>query len=160
MVFVPSTTVFVSNTEVFVSEALVWETNTMVAKPETIFRVTGKSVSGFKKIFSFEKTMVSGIESMFCVMQTIFMMTGTTVTAAKKMVSVAPTMICKVLTIGFLMVEKSFANPKLVFFELQPARIIINSGYSPSAPTDQHNSTVFALQNPVKLFLFIRFFHP
>ncbi len=41
--------------------------------------------------------------------------TETTVTAAKKTVSVAPTMVCKVLAIGFLIVEQSFANPKLVF---------------------------------------------
>jgi hypothetical protein len=33
--------------------------------------------------------MVSGIETMICVMQTIFTMTGTTVTAALKMMSFA-----------------------------------------------------------------------
>jgi hypothetical protein len=46
---------------------------------------------------------------------------GTT-TAAKKTVSIAPTMGCKVLSIVFLMVEQSFANPKLFFLEFQPAR--------------------------------------
>jgi len=61
----------------------------------------------------------------------------TTVTAAKKTVSVRPTVVCKVLSIGFLIVEQSFANPKLVFLELQPARIIINSGNSPADPINQ-----------------------
>jgi hypothetical protein len=38
----------------------------------------------------------------------------TTVTASKKTVSVAPTMVCKVLSMVFLIVEQSIANPKLV----------------------------------------------
>ncbi len=32
--------------------------------------------------------------------------------------SIAPTMVCKVLSIGFLVIEQSLANPKLVFGEL------------------------------------------
>jgi hypothetical protein len=43
----------------------------------------------------------------------------TTVTVAKKMVLVAKTMVCKVLTIGYLIIpsiKQSFANPQLVFF--------------------------------------------
>jgi hypothetical protein len=41
------------------------------------------------------------------------------VMVTKKMVLVALTMVCKVLTIGFLLIppiEQSFANPKLVVF--------------------------------------------
>ncbi len=45
-----------------------------------------------EKIFSFEKAMVSGTESMVCAKQTIFMTTKAMVTAAQKMVSVALTM--------------------------------------------------------------------
>ena len=44
-----------------------------------------------KKIFSFAKVMVSGIESMLCVMQTVFTTTETAVTTAQEMVSVVPT---------------------------------------------------------------------
>jgi hypothetical protein len=52
----------------------------------------------------------------------------TTVTAIKKTVSVALTMVFKVLSIVFLIVEQSFANPKLVFLALQPVRIIMLYG--------------------------------
>jgi hypothetical protein len=69
--------------------------------------------------------------------QTVFTTTETIVKAAMKMASIAPTMVCKVLSIVFVIVEESFANPKLAFFELQPALIIINLGNSPSDPTDQ-----------------------
>ena len=63
----------------------------MVTKPETIFFVTRKMVFLVKKIFSFAKTRVSGIETMVSVMHTIFTTTVTTVTAEQKMVSVTPT---------------------------------------------------------------------
>ena len=115
-----STMVGEIQTMVPASETLVWETKTMVVKPEIIFWLTRKMVPMVRKIFSFEKTLISGIESRFCVMQTIFMMTGTTVTAAKKTVSVVPTMVFKVFTIGFVIVEQSFANPKLYFWGLSP----------------------------------------
>jgi hypothetical protein len=62
------------------------------------------------------------------VKNTIFSTLATRVTAAKKTASVAPAMVCKVLSIGLMIVRQSFANPKLVFGE--PARIIINSGNS------------------------------
>jgi len=148
--------IFVSDAMVLVSESAVWETKTMVAKTETIFSLTGKMVSVIKKVFSFEKTMVSGIKTIFCVMQTIFMTTETIVAAAKKTVSAAPTMVCKVLSIVFLMVERSFANPKLVcFWSFQPARIVSNSKNSQSASTDQHNSNVFALQTACQFVFYL-----
>ena len=65
----------------------------MVAKAQTIFRLTRKMVPAFRKIFSFAQTVVSGIENMGCVMQTIVTTTWTTVTAAQKMISVAQTMV-------------------------------------------------------------------
>ena len=49
----------------------------MVETPETIFWVTRKMVSAFKKIFSFAQTIV-------WVIQTVFTMTSTTVAAAQK----------------------------------------------------------------------------
>ena len=52
-----------------------------------------EKVPAFRKIFSFAQTVVSGIETMVCMMQTIFTTTGTTVTAAQKIVSVAQTMV-------------------------------------------------------------------
>ena len=61
----------------------------MVAEPQTIFWGARKMVPAVRNIFSFEKTMVSGIETMVCMMQTIFTTTGTTVTAAQKMMSFA-----------------------------------------------------------------------
>jgi len=45
-----------------------------------------------KKIFSFAKAMVSGIENTVGVMHTIFTTMDTAVTGVQKMVSVAPTM--------------------------------------------------------------------
>jgi hypothetical protein len=109
MVFDAFTMVFVLNAMVNVSDALGWETNTMVTKPANIFRLTGKMVF-------VAKTIVSVIGIMVFVIITMVPTSKTTVTAAKKMVSVALTMVCKVLTIGFVMIEQSFANPKLVFF--------------------------------------------
>jgi hypothetical protein len=130
--------VFEAFTMVFVTGTFVWETKTVVSKPETILLATGKMVSLIKKILWQARTMVAVIGTTVCAKNTIFPTSETTVTAAKKMVSVAPTMVCKVLSIGVLIVEQSFANPKLVFFrELQPARIIINSGNPLSDPTDQ-----------------------
>jgi hypothetical protein len=43
----------------------------MVANPETIFCVTRKMVPAVRKIFSFEKIMVYGIEKMVCAIQTV-----------------------------------------------------------------------------------------
>jgi hypothetical protein len=71
----------------------------MVAKPKTIFRLTRKIVAAVRNIFSFEKTMVCGIEKMVCVIQTVFTTTWTTVAPAKKMVSASQTMVCEVLSI-------------------------------------------------------------
>jgi hypothetical protein len=130
--------VFEAFTMVFITGTLVWETKTVVSKPETILLAAGTMVFLIKKIFWLARTMVAVIGTTVCVKNTIFPMSETTVTAAKKMVSVVPTKVCKVLSIGVLIVEQSFANPKLVVFrELQPARIIITSGNSTSDPTDQ-----------------------
>jgi hypothetical protein len=52
-----------------------------------------EKVAAVRKIFSFEKTMVCGIEKMVCVIQTVFTTTWTTVAPAKKMVSAAQTMV-------------------------------------------------------------------
>jgi len=101
---------------VFVTGTLVWETKTVVSKPETILLAAGTMVFLVKKIFSLAETMVFGIDTMVCVKNTIFPISETTVTAAQKTVLVAPTMVCKVLSIGFLIVGQSFANPKLVFW--------------------------------------------
>jgi hypothetical protein len=65
--------------------------------------------------------MVSGIATMVCVKKTMVPTSETTVTAAKKTVSVAVTMVCKVLSIGFMIIEQRFANPNLLFFGA-PAR--------------------------------------
>ena len=65
----------------------------MVAKPQTVFWVTRKMVFAFRKIFFFEKTIVSGIENIVCVMQTVFTTTSTTVAAAQKIVSFASTIV-------------------------------------------------------------------
>jgi hypothetical protein len=92
-----------------VSDTLGWETNTMVTKPATIFRLTGK-------IVFVANTIVLVIETMVFVNITMVETSDATVAAAKKMVSVALTMVCNVLTIGFVIIEQSFANPKLVFF--------------------------------------------
>ena len=101
--------VFVLNTMVNVSDTLGWETNTMVTKPATIFRLTGKMVF-------VAKTMVFVIGTMVFVTITMVETSETTVMVAKKVVLVAKTMVCKVLTIGLVIVEQSFANPKLVVF--------------------------------------------
>ena len=93
----------------------------MVIKRETILLATGTMVSLIKKIFCFANTTVSGIGTMVCMNNTIVPTSETTVPGAKKMVSAAPTMVCKVLTIGFRVIERSFANPKLVIFGA-PAR--------------------------------------
>ena len=71
----------------------------MVAKAQTIFRLTRKMVPAFRKIFSFAQTVVSGIEKMVCGIQTVFTTTWTTVAPAKKMVSASQTMVCEVLSI-------------------------------------------------------------
>jgi membrane protein insertase Oxa1/YidC/SpoIIIJ len=113
--------VFEAFTMVFVTGTLVWETKTVVSRPETILLAAGKMVSLIKKIFWLARTMVAVIGTTVCVKNTIFPTSETTVTAAQKMVSVAPTMVCKVLSIGVLIVEQRFANPKLVFFGA-PAR--------------------------------------
>ncbi len=111
----------VSSTMAGVLESLVCKTKTMVAKPETIFRLTRKTVPAFGKIFLFEKIMVAGIWSMVPVKKTMVPTSETMVTATQEMMSFAPTMVCKVLYIGFLVTEQSFANPKLVLFGA-PAR--------------------------------------
>jgi hypothetical protein len=151
--------VFEAFTMVFVLGTLGLETKTVVSEPETILLTTGKMISLVKKIFSLAKTMVFGIDTMVCVKNTIFPTSETTVTAAQKMVSVALTMVCKVLSIGFLISEQSFANPKLVVFgELQPARIIITSGNSLSDPTDQvQPHPICALKFPSSFFYFSGF---
>ena len=114
-----------ANTMVFVTGTLVLETKTMVSKPETIVLAAGTMVFLIKKIFSLEETTVFGIDTMVCVKNTMVPRKpcgwNTMVTAAKKMVSVAPTMVCKVLSIGVLIVKQSFANPQLVVFGV-PAR--------------------------------------
>ena len=120
--------VFEAFTMVFETETLGWETNTMVSMPETTVLATGKMVSLIKKIFCFAKTMVSVIGTMLCVKNTMVPTSEPTITAAKKRVSVAPTMVCKVFSIGVSIVEQSFANPKLVFLELQPARLKFEPG--------------------------------
>jgi len=56
----------------------------MVETPETIFWVTRKMVSAFKKIFSFAQTMVCGIEKIVYVIHTFFTATLTTVMAPSK----------------------------------------------------------------------------
>jgi len=63
---------------------LVWEMKTVVGKPETIFWLTRKMVPAERKIFSYAKTMVSGIEIMFCMVHIIFTTTGTMVAATEK----------------------------------------------------------------------------
>jgi len=73
-----------------VSEYVVCELKTIVLKPETIFSLAGETASVVMKIFWFEKTMASRIESIISVMQTIFTMTATTVTAAQIIVSAVP----------------------------------------------------------------------
>jgi hypothetical protein len=50
-------------------------------------------------IFSFEKIIISGIETMVWVKNTMFPASETIVRAAKKMVSIALTMVCKVLSL-------------------------------------------------------------
>jgi hypothetical protein len=68
-------------------------------------------VSRIKKIVWIAKTIVSGIGTLVCVKNTMVPRSKTTVMAAKKTVSVAPTKVFKVLSMGFLLVEQSFANP-------------------------------------------------
>ncbi len=121
---------------VFATGTLGCETNTMVTKPETILLTTGKMVSLIKKILCVAYTMVFLGGTMVWVNNTIFPASETMIPAAKKTVSAAPTRVCKVLTIGFVAFEQSFASPSWLFLELQPARIIINSGNS--HPTDRY----------------------
>ena len=111
------------------SEKIFCMTKTMVPVTKTMVSASQTILSKAETIFSVTKTMVSASQTILS--------SETTVTAAKKTVSVAPTVGCKVLSIAFMIVEQRFANLKLVFGELQPARIIINSGSSPSDPTDQ-----------------------
>jgi hypothetical protein len=114
MVFEAFTMVFAFTTMVNVSDALGWETKTKVKKPATIFRLTGT-------IVFFANTMVSVIGTMVFVTIAMVPTSETTVMVEKKMVLVALTMAYKVLTIGFVIIEQSFANPKLVVFGA-PAR--------------------------------------
>jgi hypothetical protein len=58
----------------------------MFCVPSTNRITNGKIVFMVKKIFSIEKTMVSGIKSLFFVMQTISLKTETIITAAQKIV--------------------------------------------------------------------------
>jgi hypothetical protein len=51
--------------------------------------LTRKIVAAVRNIFSFEKTMVCGIEKMVCVIQAVFTTTWTTVRAAQKIVAFA-----------------------------------------------------------------------
>jgi hypothetical protein len=120
---------------VFVSETLVWETESIVGKPETIFRMTGEMVSMINKTVFFAKTIVSVIGTMVCVNIAMVPTSETTVVSAKKTVSVAPTMVCKVLSVVFLMVDQIFANPKL-----QPARIM---NINPLSVTSLHFAKKF-----------------
>ena len=78
------------------SKTLVWETKTMVAEPQIIFWMTRKIVPMRMKIFSFKKTMVSGIRKMVCAIHTIFTRIWPTVRAAEKAVSVTLTIFCVV----------------------------------------------------------------
>ena len=55
---------------------------------------------------------------------------NTMVPAAKTMVSVAPAMVCKVLSIGVLIVNRAPPIPSWLFLELQPAHVIFASGNS------------------------------
>jgi hypothetical protein len=72
----------------------------MVAKSENIFCATRKMVPALRNIFSFEKTMV-------WVIHTLFPTTWTKVTTAQKVVSVTPTIVCrhKLLGPGFVCSE-------------------------------------------------------
>jgi hypothetical protein len=74
--------------------------------------------------------------------QTVFTTTETIVTAAMKMVSFAQEPWAR---------QTELANPKLVFGEIQPARIIINSGLirkiHGQIQLTSYNPTVFAMQN-------------
>jgi hypothetical protein len=63
--------VFIAKTMVCVTRPMVWETNTLVAKPESIFFVALKIVFLVKKGFLVAKTLVSGIETRVWVMHTI-----------------------------------------------------------------------------------------
>ena len=131
---------------VFVTGTFVWETKTVVSKPETILLATGKMVSLIKKILWQARTMVAVIGTTVCAKNTIFPTSETTVTAAKKMVSVAPTMVCKVLSIGVLIVEQSFANPKLVSFRSSsPLASLLIQEIHQQIQLTGHNSTVFTL---------------
>jgi hypothetical protein len=108
MVFDAFTIGFVLNTMALVSDTLGYETNTMVTKPATIFRLTGKMAF-------VANTMVFVIGTMALVIITMVETSDTTVMVAKKIVLVAKTMVFKVLTIGYLIVKQSFANPNWVF---------------------------------------------
>jgi hypothetical protein len=66
-------------------------------------------------------------------------MSETTVSASRKIVSVSLTMVAIVLTIGFIMASRASPFPSWLFLELQPARIIINSGNS---STNESSSTI------------------
>jgi hypothetical protein len=91
------------------SNALVRETNTMATKPATIFRITGKMVF-------VANTMEFIIGTMVFMTITMVETLKTTVTDSKTMVLVSFPMVCKVFTIGYVMVKQCFANPKLVVF--------------------------------------------
>ena len=112
--------VFEANAMMFVTETLACETKTVVSKPGTIVLAAGTMVFPIKKIFSLEETIVFGIDTTLCVKNTMAPMWNTTVTAAKTMVSVAPIMVCKVLSIGVLIVEQSIANPSWLFLISSP----------------------------------------
>jgi hypothetical protein len=114
MVFDAFTIGFVLNTMALVSDTLGCETNTMVTKPATFFRLTGKMAFA-------ANTMVLVIGTMAFVTIPMVETSDTTVMVAKKLVLVAKTMVSKVFTIGILIGKQSFANPQLVFFGV-PAR--------------------------------------
>jgi hypothetical protein len=67
------------------------------------------------------ETMVFEMGTLVWEMKTMVSKPETTVRASKKMMSVARIMVYKVLSIVFLIVEQSFANPKMVYFAA-PAR--------------------------------------
>jgi hypothetical protein len=103
--------------------------------------------------------MVSGIATMMCVKKTMVPTSETTVTAAKKTVSVALTMVCKVLSIGFMIVEQRFVNLKLVFLGA-PARShhLIREIHHQIQLTS-HYSTVFVLPYSCQAFFEAGFCH-
>jgi len=93
------------------TEKILTMTEKIFTMTEKIFTMTVKIVFVVEKIFSIAKTMVS-------VTKTIFKTTGTTLAAARYLVPFVQTMVRPVRQTfahrSLVLVEQSFANPKLV----------------------------------------------